>query len=134
MPTLALALGTLTSSVAAALFWRHSKRSEPAAPRCGRCGYPVVGLSSERCPECGSFFAEVGVDVPRGVAWWINAGLLALNVLLNLALIPPLGALGAALVTLATALLYTLAQKITLRRSGPAAAVPEPQPLHASCD
>jgi O-antigen/teichoic acid export membrane protein len=64
----------------------------------------------------------------------INAGLLALNVALNLALIPPLGARGAALVTLVTALLYTLAQRIALRRSGPAAAVPEPQPLHASCD
>ncbi len=46
----------------------------------------------------------------------INAGLLAINLALNLALIPRLGGRGAALVTLATALLYAGAQQVALRR------------------
>lgn len=45
----------------------------------------------------------------------INAGLLAANVALNLVLIPRHGAMGAAFVTLATALLYAAAQWLCLR-------------------
>ena len=46
----------------------------------------------------------------------INALLLALNVSLNLAMLPRFGARGAALVTLATAVLYGAAQRAYLRR------------------
>ncbi len=46
----------------------------------------------------------------------INAAMLALNIALNLVLIPRYGALGAALVTLATALVYGAAQLAWLKR------------------
>jgi len=54
----------------------------------------------------------------------INASLLAVTVLLNLAFIPRFGATGAAVVTLATALLYGAAQRAYLQRlPAPAAAL-----------
>ncbi len=28
-------------------------RNEPGALQCGKCGYSLVGLTSEKCPECG---------------------------------------------------------------------------------
>src|SRR3954452_894523 len=34
---------------------RHGGR-----PRCAKCDYLVVGISSERCPECGSILAGKG--------------------------------------------------------------------------
>ena len=33
-----------------------------AEPRCGRCGYIVIGLPGHVCPECGSDLRVVGVD------------------------------------------------------------------------
>ena len=30
-------------------------------PRCGRCGYIVIGLPSRICPECGSDLRTVGL-------------------------------------------------------------------------
>lgn len=43
-------------------------RGGSAFPSCGRCGYDVTGTigSATRYPECGSPFAEVGIDRPRG--------------------------------------------------------------------
>ncbi len=45
-------------------------RSRPRGrghPACGKCGYDVSGSvgSVTRCPECGSFFTEVGILPPR---------------------------------------------------------------------
>ena len=34
-------------------------------PYCRKCRYNLTGLTSERCPECGSLTAEVGVIVGR---------------------------------------------------------------------
>ncbi len=36
-------------------------------PSCGGCGYDLTGSlgSVACCPECGSAFAEVGIDKPR---------------------------------------------------------------------
>jgi rRNA maturation endonuclease Nob1 len=31
-------------------------------PRCGGCGYIVIGLPSHICPECGGNLRDVGVD------------------------------------------------------------------------
>ena len=31
----------------------------PARPRCRACGYPIQGLTDERCPECGAPVALV---------------------------------------------------------------------------
>ena len=28
-------------------------RNEPDPQRCGKCGYSLVGLTSDKCPECG---------------------------------------------------------------------------------
>jgi len=28
--------------------------AKPYQPSCGRCGYSLEGLESDRCPECGS--------------------------------------------------------------------------------
>ena len=28
-------------------------RNEPASPKCGKCGYSLVGLTGDKCPECG---------------------------------------------------------------------------------
>jgi len=36
-----------------------------AEPRCAQCGYPVVGLPSPVCPECGGNLPDVGI-LPAG--------------------------------------------------------------------
>lgn len=35
-----------------------------AEPRCGRCGYIVIGLPGHVCPECGGDLHAVGVYRP----------------------------------------------------------------------
>lgn len=40
------------------------RRNTPAHPSCGRCGYAVAGLTTLRCPECGSDLREVGIRTP----------------------------------------------------------------------
>ena len=57
--------------------------SRGRAPRCGRCGYDVTGLTTFVCPECGADLHEVGIvgrtrpphakhpkTVQRRVTWW----------------------------------------------------------------
>jgi hypothetical protein len=44
---------------------RH-RAARSADPRCGRCGYIVRGISTLRCPECGSDLREVGIVAARG--------------------------------------------------------------------
>ena len=41
-------VGLVIGSVAAYL-----TRSKPGPLKCGKCGYSHVGLTSDRCPECG---------------------------------------------------------------------------------
>lgn len=36
----------------------------PREAACGRCGYPVAGLSSHECPECGTDWRIAGVSTP----------------------------------------------------------------------
>ncbi len=45
----------------------RSRPRGPGYPACGKCGYDVSGSvgSVTRCPECGSFFTEVGILPPR---------------------------------------------------------------------
>lgn len=49
---------------------KNAVRARPDSPGCGRCGYPIIGLSEPRCPECGSPFVIVGISArewPRPV-------------------------------------------------------------------
>ena len=41
-------------------------QSPPSDLGCGRCGYPIHGLASPICPECGADRNVVGVRRPRG--------------------------------------------------------------------
>jgi hypothetical protein len=36
----------------------------PRDAACGRCGYPVAGLSTHECPECGTDWRTAGVSTP----------------------------------------------------------------------
>jgi hypothetical protein len=36
----------------------------PAEPHCGRCDYPVRGLPTFACPECGNDLRKVGIVAP----------------------------------------------------------------------
>ena len=46
------------------------RRREGTEPHCRKCNYPLHGLESDRCPECGSELA--GSNIARGSArpWW----------------------------------------------------------------
>lgn len=41
---------------------RDAARRAAGDPRCGHCGYLLIGLTARRCPECGSDLRWVGVD------------------------------------------------------------------------
>ena len=45
---LSILLGLAIGSVAASL-----TRNKPNPLECGKCGYSLVGLTSDKCPECG---------------------------------------------------------------------------------
>ena len=45
------------------LWWLRRRGSVEAV--CGRCGYPVAGLPTFTCPECGSDLRTVGIDRVR---------------------------------------------------------------------
>jgi hypothetical protein len=62
---LAVALAYPAYCAAAPRMRRFSRRVER---RCEACGYPLVGLSSARCPECGvTFSMEVFDNAPSSV-------------------------------------------------------------------
>lgn len=77
---LAAAAGAASAIGAVLLNSRRLRRSR-GYPACGRCRYDVTGTlgRSERCPECGSLLAEVGV-IPRhghiGAADCVNGAML----------------------------------------------------------
>jgi hypothetical protein len=47
---------------------------KPRQASCGRCGYPVAGLTSPACPECGGDLSRVGVST-RALATRLRGGL-----------------------------------------------------------
>jgi hypothetical protein len=63
---LALAAGGAASAswTAYAAFARRRRAVREPEPRCGRCGYIVHPESPKVCPECGSYFADVGIATP----------------------------------------------------------------------
>lgn len=43
------------AAISAESYWRNKiQRPMPASDTCGKCGYPLQGLPSNRCPECGT--------------------------------------------------------------------------------
>lgn len=52
----------LAAPVAIYLFFRPPRG--PAHSTCGKCHYPVQGLSALKCPECGSDLRDVGIESP----------------------------------------------------------------------
>ncbi|MEM9788993.1 MAG: hypothetical protein AAF842_01180 [Planctomycetota bacterium] len=64
-------LATLACIAALVALWVFVFRYRPGqghGSTCGRCGYPVQGLSTMACPECGADLREVGIvsDKQRG--------------------------------------------------------------------
>jgi hypothetical protein len=60
-------LATVGFYVAVCIVWRIWAGSGAWAPHvaiCGRCGYDLRGLSSDRCPECGVRFERARVTPP----------------------------------------------------------------------
>jgi hypothetical protein len=51
-------------TIAVSLWSRSAILRGIAGPRCGKCEYDLTGSVSNRCPECGSLFIDVGVMVP----------------------------------------------------------------------
>ncbi len=41
-----------------ALWLAVATRNEPDPQKCDKCGYSLVGLTSDECPECGHTFSE----------------------------------------------------------------------------
>ena len=49
-------------AMAVIILWRYEKRrlakTNTLGPICEHCGYLLIGLSENRCPECGKLFDE----------------------------------------------------------------------------
>lgn len=63
MMQIVAAAGLAFVIVGVVLLVRGEKRSKDRAPRCGRCRYNLTANESNRCPECGGLFVEVGVTI-----------------------------------------------------------------------
>lgn len=44
---------------------RYPRGPRVQAPCCGNCHYPVRGMPTFVCPECGSDVREAGIVLPR---------------------------------------------------------------------
>lgn len=54
--------------VAASLFllgFSRCRWTTRTLPQCNRCAYPVCGLPTDICPECGARISEVGTSTAR---------------------------------------------------------------------
>lgn len=74
--------------------WRGARRGDE--PHCRRCGYALVGIASDKCPECGAGLADPGAvvrgeRVRRPGLVWAGAVLTLLG--LGVLLVPSLGLL-----------------------------------------
>ncbi len=54
---LLLILGVILLAMGIALIYRESRRRLGDDPHCRKCGYLLLGLESQRCPECGAILS-----------------------------------------------------------------------------
>ena len=68
MPLLTLMLAWMVFTAVVGVVVKTFLRQHPRPwhhfdhPRCGGCGYIVVGLPTHICPECGGDLRDVGVE------------------------------------------------------------------------
>jgi len=60
-----LAAGALAALAFLRVLLRLSSLVHVQWPRCGNCGYSVVGLPTATCPECGMDLNDAGIRAPR---------------------------------------------------------------------
>ena len=60
-----LLLLLLAGSLVFVALWRQHRARKSNEPICGECGYPVKGLPSFTCPECGFDLRDVGIVTPQ---------------------------------------------------------------------
>jgi hypothetical protein len=69
----------LTLTIAGAIHWKRARRVRVGdEPHCPKCGYLLVGIDSDRCPECGASITPATiVRGQRARTWPGGATLLA---------------------------------------------------------
>jgi hypothetical protein len=53
-PWVAAGVSIIALLIGGWLFFRRPRKRRGNEPHCGKCDYPLSGISSERCPECGT--------------------------------------------------------------------------------
>ncbi len=76
----------IASVTALAAYRRLLRLRKGDTPFCGRCGYNLTGLTSPRCPECGSLLSKVPVVrgtlvIERSLRIWLVVGMLLMLVI-----------------------------------------------------
>jgi hypothetical protein len=107
-------LAIVAAVIAALLVSRRRRSRAVTQPICGKCGYPVQGLPTFTCPECGSDLRQVGIVT----SWQARpVGPLARGLLWTLAL--PVPAYVVTAVLAMTVLPIRITQQQTLSLAGP---------------
>ena len=52
---------------------RYPRPARIEVPSCGRCHYPVRGMPTFVCPECGADVRDVGIVLLRGIDGGFNS-------------------------------------------------------------
>lgn len=60
------------------LLYRRAIRKPVKEPVCGKCRYPLHGITGESCPECGAEYANCGVIREGHFDGWMISALLVL--------------------------------------------------------
>ena len=82
---------TVATATAGAFLIRigHWPRRKGTDPFCNRCNYVLLGIDSDRCPECGQFLSPRtilrGQRIRRGELTFIGGFLLALGIAIAIA-------------------------------------------------
>ena len=52
-PAIAVGTGLIGTLIGYVMYRKKRGRKQPGPPKCGKCGYSLVGLTCDKCPECG---------------------------------------------------------------------------------